>query len=208
MRKIHLIELAQDYLAGGDAPDDVRGKYHPEIIANLLALAYNQVVMATYLEGKQHSDYSVLDAWARNHTINIVSNTAPLPYPPVQLPNGMGILQVACGNDLTNVFAYRETNSNAVFNALDVGSVSTKPNFYLEQNATGSGNHSHLLQLALIPDGVTSVKVKMIVPLDQVDDFETISIPAGKESLLLTSVIELLRQKNKEDEVNDNKTAQ
>jgi hypothetical protein len=151
-------------------PDDVKGRYHDMIIANFLALAYNQVVFQTYMEGKAHSDYSVLDAWAKNHTISITDNAAPLPYPPVQLPNGMGILQVACGNDLTNVFAYRQTNANAVFAALDVGSVSTKPTFYLEQN-TGSGNNSHVLQLAQVPDGVTSVKVKMIVPLDQVDDF-------------------------------------
>ncbi|RLD59335.1 MAG: hypothetical protein DRI97_01230 [Bacteroidetes bacterium] len=207
MRKITLIELVLDHLAGGDAPDDVRGKYHPEVIANLLALAYNDVVMSAYMEGKMHSDYSVLDAWALNHTINITNNMVPLPYPPVQLPNGMGILQVACGNDLTNVFAYRETNSNAVFNALDVGSVSTKPNFYLEQNA-GSGNHSHLLQVALVPDGVTSVLVKMIVPFDAVDDFATISIPAGKEKQLIDGVIALMREKPPEDTVNDNKARQ
>lgn len=207
MRKIHLIELAQDYLSGGDAPDDVRGRYHPEILSNLLALAYNQVVMITYLEGKQYSDYSVLDAWAKNHTINITDNAVPLPYPPVQLPNGMGILQVACGNDLTNVFAYRETNANAVFAALEVGSVSTKPTFYLEQN-TGSGNNSHVLQVSQIPDGVTSVKVKMIVPFDAIDDYETVSIPAGKEGILLDAVVELLRQKPQEDTINDNKANQ
>lgn len=207
MRKIHLIELVQDFLSGGDAPDDVKGKYHPEIIANLLALAYNEVVMAAYMEGKTHSDYSVLDAWALNHTINIVSGAVPLPYPPVQLPNGMGIVQVAAGTDLNNTFAYRETNSNSVFNVLDVGSVSTKPYFYLEVNA-GSGSNSHVLQLGLVPDGCTSVKVKMIVPLDQVDDFATISIPAGKERMLIDSVIELMRAKPSEDTVNDNKATQ
>lgn len=207
MRKITLIELVQDYLAGGDAPDDVKGRYHPEVISNLLALAYNEVVMQTYLEGKQHSDYSVLDAWALNHDINIVSNVVALPYPPVQLPNGMGIIQVAAGTDLNNTFAYRETNSNSVFNALDVGTVSTKPTFYLEQNA-GSGNNSHVLQVGNVPDGCTSVKVKMIVPLDEVDDYATISIPAGKERMLIDSVIALMREKPPEDTVNDNKARQ
>lgn len=207
MRKIHLIELALDYLSGGDAPDDVRGRYHPEIIANLLALAYNQVVMATYLEGKTHSDYSVLDAWALNHTINIVDNAVALPYPPVQLPNGMGILQVAAGTDITNTFAYRETNANSVFNVLDVGQVSTKPWFYLEVNA-GSGNESHVLQVGNVPDGCSSVKVKMIVPFDAVDDYKTVSIPAGKERMLIDSVIGLMREKAPEDTVNDNKARQ
>ena len=207
MRKIALVELVLDYLSGGDAPDDVRGKYHPEIISNLLALAYNEVVMTTYLEGKAHSDYSVLDAWSLNHTINITDNMVPLPYPPVQLPNAMGIRQVAAGTDLNNAFAYRETNSNAVWNVLEVGSVSTKPYFYLEQNA-GSGNHSHVLQVGQVPDGCTSVKVKMIVPLDEVDDFATISIPAGKERVLIDGVIALMREKPPEDTVNDNKVTQ
>jgi len=207
MRKIHLIELVQDYLAGGDAPDDVKGRYHPEIISNLLALGYNSVVMATYLEGKMHSDYSVLDAWALNHDVNIVNDRALLPYPPVQLPNGMGILQVSAGTDLTNTFAYRETNANSVFNALDVGQVSNKPTFYLEKNA-GTEINSHVLVLGQVPDGCSAVKVKMIVPFDQVDDFETISVPAGKEELLIQAVIGLLREKPGEDTINDNKANQ
>ena len=202
-----MIELAQDYLSGGDAPDDVKGRYHPEIIANLLALAYNGIVMSTYMEGKVHSDYSVLDAWAKNHTLNIVNNTVPLPFPPVQLPNGMGILQVSPSSDLTVAFAYRETNANAVFGVLEVGSISSKPWFYLEQN-TASGNNSHLLQLGKVPDGCTAVKVKMIVPLDYIDDFETVSIPGGKEGSLLDYVVELLRQKPPEDVINDNKANQ
>lgn len=207
MRKIELIELVQDFLAGGDAPDDVKGRYHPQIIANFCALAYNKIVFQTWLEGKTHSDYSILDAWAKSHTINIVSNTAPLPYPPVQLPNAMGILQVSAGSDLTNTFAYRETNANSVFNALEVGSISTKPWFYLEVN-TGGGNNSHLLQLGNVPEGCTSVKVKMIVPLDQIDDFTTIVIPAGKEDDLISFVIELMKQKPPEDIINDNKARQ
>lgn len=207
MRKIELIELAKDYLSGGDAPDDVKGRYHDEIIAGYLALAYKEVVFNTYIEGKAHSDYSVLDAWAINHTLNIVSNTVPLPYPPVQLPNAMGILQVSSSTDLTVAFAYRETNANAVFAALEVGTVSQKPWFYLEQNA-GTGNNSHLLQLGKVPDGCTAVKVKMIVPLEYIDDFATVSIPGGKEKTLLGWVVELLRQKPPEDVINDNKANQ
>lgn len=207
MRKIELIELVKDYLAGGDAPDDVKGRYHDEILANLLALAYSQVVMQTYLEGKQYSDYSVLDAWAKNHTINIVSGVVALPYPPVQLPNAMGILQVACNGNLDNTFAYRETNANSVFAALEVGSISTKGYFYLEIN-TGSGNNSHRLVLGNIPDGVTAVQVKMIVPFQYIDDFETVSIPGGKENTLIGYVVELLRNKPPEDIINDNKANQ
>jgi len=207
MKKIHLIELVQDFLAGGDAPAEIKGRYHPEIIANHLALAYNKIVFDTWLEAKQYSDYSTLDGWAKNHTLSIASNAVALPYPPVQLPNAMGILQVSAGSDLNNTFAYRETNANSVFNALDVGSVSTKPTFYLEVNP-GAGINSHVLQLGLVPNGVTTVKVKMIVPFDEVDDFATITIPAGKEDILIGYVIELMMKKLPEDNINDNKVNQ
>ncbi|MBE3087294.1 MAG: hypothetical protein IMZ64_13885 [Bacteroidetes bacterium] len=202
MRKISLIELVQDFLSGGDAPAEIKGRYHENIIANHIALAYNKIIFQTWLEGKNYNDYSALGSWAKNHLLNIVSNTVALPYPPVQLPNNMGILQVAAGTDLNNTFAYRETNANSVFNELEVGSVSTKPTFYLEVN-NGAGINSHVLKLALVPDGVTTVTVKMLVPFDQIDDFETISIPAGKEDIILQYVIELMSKKLPEDKTHD-----
>jgi len=48
----------------------------------------------------------------------------------------------------------------------------------------------------------------MIVPFDQVDDYATISIPAGKEEMLIQAVISLLREKPAEDVINDNKARQ
>ncbi|MDA3807392.1 MAG: hypothetical protein PF440_05680 [Thiomicrorhabdus sp.] len=207
MRKIELIELVEDFLAGGDAPAEIKGRYHPEIIANHIALAYNKVVFQTWLEAKRFSDYSILGSWAKNYLLAITSNTVALPYPPVQLPNNMGILQVAAGTDLNNTFAYRETNANSVFNELEVGSVSTKPTFYLDVN-NGAGINSHVLKLALVPDGVPTVTVKLIVPFDEIDDFETVSLPAGKEDVIIGYVIELMMKKLPEDKVHDNNANQ
>jgi hypothetical protein len=207
MRKIELQELVLDYLSGGDAPSDVRGKYHSEIINNHVNLAYNGVVFKIYMEGKSYSDYSMLDAWARNYTITITDIDEPkgnvlLPYPPVQLPNNMGILQLTPSDDLVNAFAYRETNANAVFAALEVAAVSTRPTFYMEQN-TGSGVNTHVLKLDKIPSGCTEVFLKLIVPLEQVDDYDTIAIPAGNEEKIIGFVIDLLRGKRDQDTVND-----
>lgn len=207
MRKIELIELVQDYLAGGDAPDDVRGRYHPEIISNMLAMAFNDIIMATYLEAKTYSDYSMLDSWALNYTLNITNSKVTLPYPPVQLPNNMGIRQVSPSDDNTNAFAYRENNANAVFAALEVGSISEKGTFYLEMETTTKGNVS-VLYLGNVPTGCNSVKVKMIVPFEQMDDYDYVSIPGGKDKQLIGNVIEILRSKPPEDIINDNKAEQ
>lgn len=213
MRKINLIETVQDFLSGGDAPSDIRGKYHPEIIKKWVEMAWNNVVFQTYMEGKMHSDYSVLDAWARNYPLVITSNTVKLPFPPVQLPNNMGIRQVANGisndYDPTNVYAFRDTNAEAVFSALEVGNtnISEKPWFYLEIN-NGSGINSHVLKLGNVPNTTVGVTVKLIVPLEQIGDYEVISIPGGKEDMIVKSVIEILRQKPQEDFINDNNAQQ
>jgi hypothetical protein len=210
MKKIHLIELVSDFLTGGDSTGDMQGRFHEQIIKKHLEAAFNNLVFQTYMEGKTHSDYSVLDAWARKYTIDIddldeeeATGNAKLPYPPMQLPNNMGILQVNEAGDLTNTFAYRETNSNSVFAALEVGLISEKPIFYLEQNTTGDGTATHLLQLENLPDEITQVDIKLIVPLEEIDDFDEVMIPAGKEELLIRDTIELLMSKPPEDNISD-----
>ena len=47
------------------------------------------------------------------------------------------------------------------------------------------------------------MSVKLIVPLDEIDDYDDVAIPAGQEDLLVKQVIELLRAKQPEDTVND-----
>lgn len=209
MRKIELIELILDFLNGGDGPGDLKGRFHDAVIKAHVELAFKNVVFQTYMEGKMHSDYSVLDAWSRSYTLNIAGDDdiVYLPFPPIQLPNNMGILQVTPTGDLENAFAYRETNANAVFAALEVGSISETPTFYLEQNNTGTNNATHLLRVDNIPNDCTQVDVKMIVPLEVVDDFDTIVIPAGKENLIRDEVINLLMNKPPEDTTHDNKAS-
>lgn len=204
MKKVELQELIQDFLTGGDAPSDVKGRYHDEIILNHMENAYGAIVFQTWMEAKNYSDYSVLDTWARNYDVSISGSVAILPYPPMQLPDNRGILQVAPDNDLANPFIYLETNAQGVYAALEVSSVMLKPSFYLEQNPTSVDNtNTHQLVLAQIPSGVTTLKVKMIVPLERVDLYDTVAIPAGKEELMVRTVVELLRGKPPEDLKND-----
>jgi len=205
MRKIELQELIQDYLSGGDSPSDIKGKYHPEIIIKHMENAHHAIIFQTWLEGKNYADYSVLDGWARNYPLTIDTDHVILPFPPVQLPDNRGILQVTPQNDLTNPFVYLETNAQGVFAALEASFVLLKPSFYLEQNPSSSTNtDTHRLMLSNLPSGVTEVSVKMIVPLEQLDLFDEVAIPGGKENMMVQGVIELLRGKPVEDIVNDN----
>lgn len=207
MKKVELQEMIQDFLTGGDAPSDVKGRYHDEIILKHMENAYGAIVFQTWMEAKNYADYSTLDSWARNYDVAIAGSIAILPFPPMQLPDNRGILQVCPQNDLTNPFIYLETNAQGVYAALEVSTVLLPPSFYLEQNPTSVDNtDTHQLVLANIPDGVTEVKIKMIVPLSVIDLYDEIQLPAGKENLMIQSVIELLRNKPLEDTVNDNLT--
>lgn len=218
MKKINLVELVSDYLAS-EMPEDMISQYHPEIIKKFLESAYNQAVYMTWLNGKKFSDYSQLDAWTRTYSLQlynpivvgtIVNGNLRLPYPPMQLPNNMGIRQVAMTANENIAFAYLDNSAVAIFSELDVMSIDPTPYFRLEQNDSLAGIETHILKVGKIPianyvapPDPTFVSVKLIVPLDRVDDYDDIAIPAGQEDLLVKQVIELLRGKQPEDTVND-----
>ena len=211
MKKIQIIDTIIDFLAS-DAAGDSKGVYHPEIVKQHLNNVFNQAVYNTWLNGKKFSDFSQLDAWSRTYECNIIAQThAFLPFPPVQLPDGMGIRQVCDHDDPTVVFAYLEATANVVFSALDVNTMDDTPTFRLEQNNlfTGAGEPSHLLRLEKLPvapDQIDSVDVMMIVPIETLDDYDDVVMPSGMEDNIIRQVIDLMSKKPAPDVSNDQVT--
>lgn len=213
MKKIQLVEMIQDFLTGGDAPSDMQSQYHPEIIKKYLENAFNQAVYQTWLNSKKFSDFSQLDAWSKVYECDVESQSGTdamvfLPFAPVQLPNNMGIRQVCDHDDNTNVFAYLEATANVVFAELEVSTLDETPTFRLEQNNinTSAGEPSHILrleQMPVAPDAILSLDIMMIVPLEQMDDYDDIVLPAGMEDILVKQTVEFLRNKPPQDTVND-----
>jgi len=211
MKKITLIEATIDFLAS-DAAGDSKGTYHPEIVKVHLNNAFNNIIYNTWLNGKQFSDFSQLDAWSKTYVVTVVDQIGAkahglLPFAPVQLPNGMGIRQVSDYADADNVLAPIEVTANVVFIELDVNTMDSTPTYRLEQNnlSTGAGEKSHLLRFEKLPldDPIISVDVMMIVPLEQMDDYDDIAMPQGAEDDLMRQVLELISQKPKSDTAND-----
>jgi hypothetical protein len=223
MKKQNVVDLVVDFLAGGQ-PDDMIGQYHPAIIKKYLENAFNQVVYQVWLNCKRFSDYSQLDAWTYSYDDRIlispviagdrVSGYVRLPYPPMQLPDNMGIRQVSIHRNENIVFAYLDNNAVAIFNELEVSSIDATPTFRLEMNNSGVGSDSHILRLAKIPLsvyntysaldwGVLGIAVKMVVPLDQIGDYDDIAMPAGQEDNLVKQTVEFLRNKPPQDTAPD-----
>jgi len=212
MKKIQLIDAIIDFLAS-DAAGDSKGIYHPEIAKQHLNSVFNDVVYNTWLNGKKYSDFSQLDAWSRVYECDVEDQVgtaahAFLPFSPMQLPDGMGIRQLCDHDDNTNVFAPVEATSNAIFSELEVWTMDATPTYRLEQNNlfTGAGESSHLLRLEKLPvapDAITSVDAMLIVPMDQIDDYDDIALPSGMSDNIIRQVIDLMSKKPAPDMLND-----
>jgi hypothetical protein len=214
MKKIHLIEAVIDHLTGGDATADTQSQYHPLMITKHIEFAFNQIVFQVWLNSKKFSDYSQLDAWSKTYEIQIIDQDganahAFLPYAPMQLPNNMGIRQICDHLDKSIVFAYLEATANAIFSELEVSQIDTTPTFRIEQNnlSTGAGEESHMLRLEklpLAPNVLLSLDIMMIVPLEQMDEYDDIAIPAEMgEDGIIKQIVEVIRSKPSQDTVND-----
>ena len=212
MKKIHLIESIQSFLSSDNAGDN-KGVFHPEEIAVHLNNVFNQSVYNAWLNGKKYSEFSQLDAWSKVYEIDVEDQVgakahALLPFSPVQLPDGMGLRQVSDHDDPTAVLIPIEATASVVFGALDVSTISSVHTFSLEQNAhsTGAGEESHMLRLEKLPvapDAISSLDVLMIVPLDQMDDYDDIAMPSGMEENIISQVIEVMSKKPMPDTTND-----
>ena len=215
MTKQNIIEAVIDFFSS-DQSSDEKKKYHPSIVSVHLNDAFNQLVYSTWLNAKKFSDFSQLDAWSKTYEIELETQVglvanALLPFAPMQLPDGAGIRQIADHDDNSNVFAPIELTANVVFAELDVDAMDTTPTYRLEQNSlsTGAGEESHMLRIERLPvtvGAITSVDVLMIVPLEQVDDFDDVAMPSGQEDTLIRQTIDLMSKKPKDDTANDNVT--
>jgi len=214
MKKIHIIEAVIDFF-DSDQAGERKAKYHPEIVKTHLNNMFNQIIYATWLNGKKFSDFSQLDAWSRTYRCAVVDQSganayALLPFAPVQLPDGMGIREVSDYDDSTTVFAPIEATANPIFAELEVDEVDDTPTFRVEQSniSSGAGLKSHLLRLERLPVApetpITNINAMLIVPMDQMDDYDDVVIPGMQDDTIVRQVIDLMSRKPNPDVANDN----
>jgi hypothetical protein len=91
-----------------------------------------------------------------------------------------------------------------VFAELEVDTMDDTPTYRLEQSNlfTGDGEPSHILKfdkLPVAPDEITSVDVLMIVPMEQMGDYDEVAMPSGMEDNIVQRVIDIMMHKPKPD---------
>jgi len=212
MKKIHLIEQVQGFFAS-DLAGEQKFIYHPEEIKVWLNMLFNRVVYETWLNAKQFSDYSQLDAWSRVYELTVTGQVGQraysnLPFAPMQLPDNAGIRQVSDHGNPSNVFAFIESTANVVFDELEVSDMDDTPTFRLQQRTpAGAGDISHQLvleKMPLAPALITSIDALLIVPIEQMDDYDDVVIPGMQDETIVTKVIDLMMHKPVPDVANDN----
>ena len=213
MKKIQIVEAVIDYFES-DQAGERKMKLHPEMVKVHLNNLFNKVVYNTWLNAKQFSDYSQLDAWSRVYELNVINQVgqravANLPFPPMQLPNNAGVRQVSSNEDPGNVFAPIENTANVVFNELEVSTLDSTPTYSLQQRVTtGAGDISHYLVLEKMPlpgpSQIVVVDALLIVPMEQMDDYDDVVIPGMEEETIVTQLIDVMQNKRNPDTANDN----
>jgi hypothetical protein len=213
MKKINLIEAIIGFLAS-DLAGDQKGQYHPEEIKTWMNSAFNKIIYNAWKNGKKYNEFSQLDAWSKTYVCAVTSQAGTkvhvlLPFAPIQLPENAGIRQVSDTASPQNVLVPIEATAAVVFAELEVNEMDSTPTYSLEQNymSTGAGEPSHLLRLDKLPIAptalITSVDVLLVQNLDQIDDYDDLSIPENGEDDLMRMVLDIMSKKPKADTSND-----
>jgi len=190
MTKQNLIDLIQHRLSGGDTPQELKGKYHPRIIEKHCELALNYLVNTiAYKEAQRNMDWGVLDAYAKTYTdVEVLTDEirnekySVLPSKYVALPKNRGIRMVAPIQGQDKPFVYRDNNTKWLYSSLDVNTVSADVRFYVEGEKIFYSEH--------IPNVITAVLIKMIVPFSDLGANDEVVIPQGFGKVVVDLVLQ------------------
>ena len=204
MKKIEIIDVLKHRLAGGDCPQELKGKYHPEIISKHITMVLNYLIKdVLYKEILRDNNWGLLDSYVKSfENISILENEnrnekySILPASVVSLPANRGVRLVCYMQTQSSPFFYRNNNTSNIYGGLDVEEVSQQVRYYVEGNKVYYSNH--------ITATASKVLMKLIVTFDNLEDDDDIEIPSGYGKLLFELVMQSMLGMPLEKISNDN----
>lgn len=208
MTKRQLIDLVRELLSGGDAPAEIRGKYHPKVVAKYLEMAFDDIIAIVAEEGKKTGDYSLLDKFALPYSQPVSYNSdreqkyCELPVLVMPLPDNSAVRSISPPKDQSTQFAYVAVSSQPVWGALDVDSIDPVAGYSIENDIVYFDDK--------FPYGLENVLLKLVPSFGALDWDDKIGVPAGKNEMLFTKVFTLMQQKkaNPQDYYDDGNNKQ
>jgi len=199
MTKQELIELIEHNLSGGDTVVDLRGRYDPRIISYHIGMVFNQIFYDTF-----RLNPTGLDLYAQEYTVDILCDNGQyysnLPNSLVQMPRDAGMRQIRSNVIIeeSETFKPMTAQSISLMSRGDLGEFTDDTWYYIRGTK---------VYYAYADADITSVKMLMLVPFQNLDDEDEIYIPSGKEDEFFQLVIQKFRMQP-EDTRNDNVSKQ
>lgn len=204
MTKDNWIDLFIDWAAGGDAPQEIKGQYHPRIAEKYIELGFDDIIKATFEEAQKRGDYSELDNFiqvyesvAVNYNSTRAKYYSTFPAAVMSLPGNAGIRLISAVQDESYAFNPIPMDSVAVFEALETSSQPGPPSYMTEGDKA---------IYKWMNTDITEVLMKLIVPFSGLSSNDIIRVPGGKNILLFDTIRNIMMGKPKEDLSNDNNT--
>ena len=206
MQKQQLIELVKRSLTGGDAPPELRSRYHEKEIELALNFAFDSLLNKNATQKQQLADELQLDGWkydalTKPYVLDILKDEARnryysvLPISVLSITNNAGIRMITPTQEESTVFFPRRQVDTFLMNNLDVGQLTGMIYFSLEGNKIWySGD---------IDNCWKTVLAKLVLEFSEFEDDDDINIPDGKDYELMALVIQWFKQKNPADIIND-----
>lgn len=204
MTKRNLIDLLKHRLAGGDCPQELKGKYHPKILEKHIEIVLNYLVKTvTYKEAEREQDWGLLDSYTKTYpNVPILEDTqrmeryCELPVNVIDLPQNRGIRFISDQENQAIQYIYRDNNSVDIFSNLDIDRVSTKPRWYREKKKVYFSRH--------LSPNITGVLMKLIPNFSDLEDNDEAPIPSAYAKSIFDLVFQAMQGMPPEKMSNDN----
>jgi len=205
--KVKLIQLGQESLAGGDAPAEIRGKYHSAVIEQYLDMAYADILQDQF--DTAGNDFTKFDNFAKGYQCTIAYNKETelkyfdLPVTLIPLsPKQAGIRSISMFKGQQMAFAPIQNSSIPMWDELEAMQVDTETCAYMVEE-----NQCVLYKNA--PDIGAILLVKVITPFAELKSSDTVYVPGGKNSILFQRMYQFMSLRgNSAEKYNDNTSVQ
>lgn len=206
--KRNWIDLVLDNISGGDAPAEIRGKFHPRVIAIYINMAFNDILIEVLKEANFHRDFSTLDPYVKRYVekIKIDSITqkkyVDMPVSVVPMFDAEQYRLVCPPLNEALAFAYLANNSQAMWEILEAAEVDSTPGFSIEAKKMWFDDN--------LPVGQEDILMKLLVSFQDLNDDDEVVIPGGKNEILFERVYNFMSGKRTvaRDDYNDGNSKQ
>lgn len=204
MTKRNLIDLIKHRLAGGDCPQELKGKYHPKIIEKHIEIVLNYLIKTVaYKEAEREQDWGLLDSYTKTYTnVPILEDVernerySILPVNVIDLPQNRGIRFISDQQNQAMQYIYRDNNSVDIYSNLDIDRVSTKTRWYREKNKTYYSRH--------LSPMIKDVLMKLIPNFSDLEDADESPVPSAYAKSIFDLVFQSMMGMPPEKVSNDN----